>query len=93
MEGAQLVMKFAVPDAVIQKLSTVQLSAAIQNYKFDPQVYSKSGDYTYTRDVPADALKSDVVRIDFALDHALPPTESDRRQLGVIVSQVGLVAK
>ena len=92
-KGAQLVMKLVVPDAVIQKLNSVQLSAAIQGYKLEPQLYTKSGQYTYTRDVPADKLQSDSVRIDFALDHALPPTDTDKRQLGIIVSEVGLVAK
>jgi hypothetical protein len=92
-KGAQLVMKLAVPDAVIQKLASVQLSASIQGSKLDPQIYTKAGQYTYTRDVPADKLQGDVVRIDFAVDHTLPPTETDQRQLGIIVSEVGLVAK
>ena len=51
-KGAQLVMKLAVPDAVIQKLGSVQLSASIQGYKLEPQIYTKAGQYTYTRDVP-----------------------------------------
>ncbi len=92
-KGAQLVMKLAVPDAVIQKVNSVQLSASIQGYKLEPQVFTKQGQYTYTRDVPADQLHSDVVRIDFAVDHTLPPTGSDVRELGIIVSEVGLVAK
>lgn len=92
-KGAQLMMKLAIPDAVIQKLTSVQLSASIQGFKLEPQTYTKAGQYTYTRDVPADKLQSDVVRIDFALDHTLPPTPTDRRQLGIIVSEVGLVAK
>jgi hypothetical protein len=92
-KGAQLVMKLAVPEPVIQQLNSVQLSAAIEGYKMEPQVYTKAGQYTFTRDVPADKLQSDVVRIDFALDHALPPSQSDIRQLGIIVSEVGLVAK
>jgi hypothetical protein len=92
-KGAQLVMKLAVPDAVIQKVNSVQLSASIQGYKLEPQVYTKQGQYTYTRDVPADQLHSDVVRIDFAVDHTLPPTGNDVRELGIIVSEVGLVAK
>jgi hypothetical protein len=92
-KGAQLVMKLAVPDAVIQQLTSVQLSASMQGYKLEPQIYTKAGQYTYTRDVPADKLQSDAVRIDFALDRALPPTGTDVRQLGIIVSEVGLVAK
>jgi hypothetical protein len=91
--GAQLVMKLVVPDAVIQKLTSVQLSAAIQGYKLEPQIYPKAGPYTYTRDVPANKLQNDVVRIDFALDRALPPGETDLRELGIVVSEVGLVAK
>jgi hypothetical protein len=92
-KGAQLVMKLTIPDASIQKLTSIQLSASIQGYKFEPQTYTKSGQYTYTRDVPADKLQSSVVRIDFTVDHTLPPTENDIRELGIIVSEVGLVAK
>jgi hypothetical protein len=95
--GAQLVLKLAVPDPVIQKLGSIQLSATIQGYKLEPQIYTKPGQYTYTRDVPAEKLQdkqqSDVVRIDFAVDHTLPPSDADHRELGIIVSEVGLVAK
>jgi hypothetical protein len=92
-KGAQLVMKLAVPDAVIQKLTSVQLSASIDGYNLQPQIYTTPGQFTYTRDVPANKLQSDGVRIDFALDHALAPTATEQRQLGIIVSEVGLIAK
>jgi hypothetical protein len=92
-KGAQLVVKLAVPDAVIQKLTSVQLTASIQGSNLEPQVYTKSGQFTFTRDVPADKLQNDVVRIDFTVDHTLPPTETDKRQLGIIVSEVSLIAK
>src|SRR5271154_5147326 len=32
-KGAQLVLKMAVPDAVLQKVNTVELSATVQGYK------------------------------------------------------------
>ena len=92
-KGAQLSLKLAVPDAVIQKFGSVQLSASVDGYKLEPETYNKSGKYTYTRDIPADHLKDDTARIDFSLDHALPPGDTDRRELGIIVSEVGLVAK
>jgi hypothetical protein len=96
-KGAQLVVKLVVPDAEIQKLPSVQLSASIQGYKLESQTYTKGGQYTYTRDVPADEFKdkqpSDVMRIDFSVDHTLPPTGNDIRELGIIVSEVGLIAK
>jgi hypothetical protein len=92
-KGAQLVMKLAVPDVVLQKVNSMQLSASIQGANLEPQLYTKSGQYTFTRDVPAEKLHADVVRIDFSLDHVLPPTGGDVRQLGLIVSEVGLIAK
>jgi hypothetical protein len=92
-KGAQLMLNLAVPDPVIQKLGSVQLSASVDGYKLEPQIYTKPGKYTYSRDIPADHLKDDMARIDFSVDHTLPPSETDRRELGIIVSEVGLVAK
>ena len=92
-KGAQLIMRMAVPDPVIEKLGTVQLTGTVQGHKLDPQIFAKSGSYTYTRDIPPADLQNDVVRFEFSLDHALAPTASDHRQLGIIVSEVGLIAK
>ncbi len=92
-KGAQLMLKLAVPDGVIQKLGSVQLSAAVDGYKLAPEVYARSGNYTYTRDIPADHLKADAAHIAFSLDHVIPPGDTDRRELGIVVSEVGLVAK
>lgn len=92
-KGAQLVMRMAVPDPVIQKLGTVQLTASVQGHKLEPQIFAKSGSYTFTRDIPASDLQNDVVRFEFSLDHALDPTATDHRQLGIIVSEIGLIAK
>jgi hypothetical protein len=92
-KGAQLVVKLAVPDGVIQKLSSVQLSGSVAGYKLEPQIYTKSGEFSYQRDVPPANLQDDVVRVKFSLDHALPPGDTDSRELGIIVSEIGLVAK
>ena len=91
--GAELFVKLAVPDAVMQKTNSIQLSASLPGLQLDPETYTKAGQYTYTRDVPAGKLSEGVVRINFALDHSLPPSESDPRELGIIVSEVGLTAK
>jgi hypothetical protein len=61
--------------------------------KLDPQVFAKAGSYTYTRDVPADKLQGSEVRIDCAVDHTFQAAPPDIRELGIIVSEVGLVAK
>lgn len=91
--GGHLVMHLAVPDPVIQHSQFVELSCSVGGLKLAPQTFAKAGSYTYERDIPADKLDGSDVRIDFAVDHTLPPTGPDIRQLGIIVSQVGIVAK
>jgi len=91
--GARLEVHVVVPEPVIQHSQFVELSCSVQGLKLDPQVFAKAGAYTYTRDVPPDKLQGREVRIDFAVDHTLPPANGDIRQLGIIVSRVGLVAK
>jgi hypothetical protein len=91
--GAHLVLHLVVPDPVIQHSQFVELSSSVQGLKLDPQVFAKAGAYTYERDVPADKLQGHEVRIDFSVDHTLPPANGDIRTLGIIVNEVGLVAK
>ena len=43
--------------------------------------------------MPAIALPTTAVNVDFMLDKALPPSPADNRELGVIVSSVGFEAK
>ncbi len=92
--GATLTVQFAIPDAVINKLKTISLSGMIGSTPLSPETYTQPGPYMYTRDVPANLLSADAVRVDFQLDKALPAgTNGDRRELGIIVSSVGLEAK
>jgi hypothetical protein len=91
--GARLVMHLVVPDPVIQHSQFVELSCSLGGLKLDPQVFAKAGSYTYTRDVPADKLQGSEVRIDCAVDHTFQAAPPDIRELGIIVSEVGLVAK
>jgi hypothetical protein len=91
--GAILELHLTVPPPSIQKLGSITLSAAIGGTALAPETYSKAGEYTYRRDVPANVLAGDTVRIDFQLDKAMPPGEVDKRELGIVASSVGLAAK
>lgn len=92
--GATLTMQLAVPDPVIAKLKTVSLSGNIGATQLSPESYTQPGQFTYTRDVAANLLTGEALRIDFALDKSLPPgTNGDQRELGVVVLSVGLEAK
>ena len=92
-KGAQLVLHFALPDIVIQNLHSVALSASIGDLNLEPQTYDKAGPGTYTRDVPPGKMGGEMILVDFHLDKAIPPSGADARELGMIVSQVGFVAK
>jgi len=92
-KGATLVLKFAIPDPVIAKVKSTTLSATVSGTATQPQTFTKAGEYVYTRDVPASALGGDAVTVEFTLDKFLAPTDSDRRELGIVATSVGLEPK
>lgn len=92
-KGANLSLKFVVPGAIINKLKSMTLSAAVNGQKLAPETYTKEGEYTYTREVPATALHQQAVNVEFTLDKFLPASPEDQRDLGVIMTMVGFEAK
>lgn len=91
--GASLQVHLTVPPVIIEKLTQITLTPTIRGTKLDPETYSKPGDYVYQHDVPASLFTSPSVRVEFQLDKAMPPTAADARELGVIVSSIGLALK
>ncbi len=92
-KGATLVVKLSIPDAVMDKLKSTTLTANVNGAAIPGETYTKTGDYTYSKDVPASALSADAVTVEFALDKYLPPGAMDQRELGVVVSSIGFEAK
>ncbi len=91
--GAILFLSFTIPPPVLEKQPSISLSASINGNKLPPETWSKPGTYTYQRDIPGNLLTGDTVRVDFELDKALPPSDKDARELGVVVSKAGLELK
>jgi hypothetical protein len=92
-KGATLWLTFAIPETVISKLKSVNLSANAGGVALPPESYSLAGQYTFSRDIPASAFRAPSLRVDFALDKYLPPEGADARELGVIVTAAGLDPK
>ena len=92
-KGATLRLKLTVPSVIIDKLKNTTLSARIGGTALTPVTYSQPGEYVYAREVPPAALSSASTKVEFSLDHAIPPGSVDQRELGVVVSMVGLEAK
>jgi hypothetical protein len=91
--GARLILRLTVPDPVIQRLSAVKLSASVDGVALPEETFNKAGQSVYSRDVPPAAVAKRTVIVDFALDKSLPPSASDQRELGLVVSAVGFEAK
>jgi len=91
-KGAKLTVKLTVPPPTIEKLKSVSLSCNIGGSTLAPETYTTAGDYLYVRDVPADVMAGDTVRVDFPLDKAIPPGGGDIRELGIVVLSIGLEA-
>jgi hypothetical protein len=92
-KGATLELHFTIPEVVISKVTVISLSASVNGTPLSPETYTKAGQYTYTREIPAHTLAGESAKVDFAVDKTMQPSGPDRRQLGIIVSSLGFVAK
>lgn len=91
--GATLVLRFTIPDAVLQKTKVMTLSALVQNTPVGKETYKSAGEYTFNADVPPNLLKGEAVNVDFSLDQFLPAGAVDARELGVVFVSAGLESK
>jgi len=92
-KGATLEMKLTIPPITVQKLQSVTLTASIGGTTFPSETYSQEGVFTFKRDVPAGLLTGSTARVDFQLDKAIPPGDTDLRELGIVATSVALSPK
>ncbi|MEJ7606297.1 MAG: hypothetical protein WKF37_08515 [Bryobacteraceae bacterium] len=88
-----MVTKFALPDAVIAQVKSTTLTAAIKGTPLGSATYTTAGEKIFTVEVPASLLAVQAVNIDFALDKFLPAGSADTRELGLVISSIGLESK
>ncbi|HYP14676.1 MAG TPA: hypothetical protein VEQ63_12185, partial [Bryobacteraceae bacterium] len=91
--GAQLSLKLAIPEAILSRVKTTTLTAAIAQKPVGSADYTTPGEYVFKADVPSSLLSSEAVTVDFTLSKYLPGGSTESRDLGVIVSSVSLDAK
>ncbi len=97
--GARLMLKFTLPAPVIDRVKSVTLSVAVNGVSIPSETYTKTGEYTYRQDVPAAALAPNVATatgaagVEFTLDHFLKSGDVEDRELGLVVTMMGLEAK
>ena len=72
---------------MLERAGSVTISCAAAGVELPPGTYNAPGLFTYDRPV---APVSGDIRLDFSLNYALPPDETDPRERGVIVSALDL---
>jgi hypothetical protein len=92
-QGATLIFALSIPQATIDRLKSITLSAFVNGTALAPETYTHDGQYEYKRGVPPNLLKGRAVRVEFHLDKAMPPAGGDARELGVVARSVGLESK
>jgi len=88
--GADLALKLYIPDVQIQNLGPMTLSAEVGAHELPARTFSQSNEYTYSARVPAQALHSGLVVVNFRLDKSTSGLNGDARELGVVVTAVSL---
>ena len=91
--GARLMLRFRIPEMIIQSLKMMTVSATVNGFALEPRRYTQAGDYVYSGDVPAASLNAPQAIVDLAVDKSITPSDRETRELSVVVSQVGLETK
>jgi hypothetical protein len=89
-KGAELALKFYLPDLQIHRLGAMTLSADAGGRALPSRTFTESKDYTYSAHIPAEALQSGFVAVNFRLDKAAAKLNGDKRELGVVATEVSL---
>jgi tRNA (mo5U34)-methyltransferase len=87
LHPATLRFLFQLPEVVFANASALRLSVRINGAPLAPGIYSTPGEHEYVGSVPA--LGAGVATVEFELDHAIGPTDVDRRELGLLVDLSG----
>ena len=89
-KGAILKADFVLPEVIFQSTGPITLTAASGGQSFGTQSLGRVGDHSLSFSLPAEALATETITIEFSLDKSLPPGAVDPRELGLIFVQAGL---
>jgi hypothetical protein len=77
------------PPIQTQLLGAITLRADVDGMPLDTRTFTEPGAYTYSASVPASALQSNLVTVNFNLDKAVTTLKNDSREMGTVVTRVG----
>lgn len=83
-------LHFFLPGSSIERLGSVTIEARVKNTVLAKETFSAAGQHVYARDLPPGLFDGGMAQFDFELDRTIPPGEADRRELGIVVTAIGL---
>lgn len=86
---ARLSVQMHVPEIVVQRLGAFTLSVRLNQHALAPETISRPGEVSFARAIPVEWL-ADANTFQFSLNKSLPPSASDPRELGIIVTRASL---
>ncbi|MCC6856971.1 MAG: hypothetical protein IT158_00345 [Bryobacterales bacterium] len=91
--GARLLVRLFFPPSHIAELGAITLEAEVEGCPTGPERYAEAGMHTYVRDLGAGAMATNILPVAFTLDKALPPSPTEPRELGSVVTLIELNSK
>ena len=88
--GAELVLKLYFPEDQIHRLGAMTLRAEVGGHALAAHTFAEPKFQTYSAAVPAEALQSGFVAVDFRFDKAAVNVNGDARELAAVVTSVSL---
>jgi len=90
VEGAPVALefRFSLPEVVIDRVGAVTIVGRVNGVLLEPQTFAEPGDYFYTRELPPGTLSEEAARVEIELDRAMPPSDQDPRELGLVANSI-----
>jgi hypothetical protein len=90
IHGARLVADVSVPETVIQAVGNPTLTVVLRGKRLASTTFQSAGEHRLTVDIAPASLSEEAVLVEFSLDRYLTAGTVENRELGLIVSSIGL---
>jgi len=92
VRGADLVLTFYIPEAIVSRIGPVTLTADLNQMKVGMTTYKTAGAQHFSALIPQDLLTQSPAAIDFHLDRCVRAGVLESRELGFIIESISLEA-
>jgi len=89
-KGAVLRSELVLPEVIFRSTGPVALEVSAAGQQLGAQTMPTAGNHTLQWNIPAEALVTETITLDFRLGKSVPPGAVDPRELGLIFLRAGL---